>query len=60
LFAGLIAGVGTGILERVKGAASQNMLIPAIQKKLCLISLAGFIIFTLLVTYPIIFSDFSL
>lgn len=61
LFVGGIAGTGTGILERVKGrTASLNILIPDTQKKLCLMSLVGFVIFTLLATYPILFSDFRM
>lgn len=60
LFVGGIAGTGTGILEWVKGAPSLEAHIPDVQKKLCLWSVAGFTLFTLLATYPIIFSDFRM
>ena len=60
LFLAGITGVGTGVLERLKGPESLAGVIPALQKRLCLFSMAGFVIFALIATYPMIFSDFSL
>lgn len=60
LFVGGAAGIGTGILEKVKGAASLTEYIPAVQRKLCLWAIGAFTVFTLLATYPMIFSDFKM
>jgi hypothetical protein len=60
LFAGGIAGIGTGVLDRVNGPASLAAVIPLVQKKLCLFSMVSFAIFALTATYPIFFSDFKL
>ena len=60
LFAGGIPGICVGIIERFKQTASLKAVIPQIQKKLCLISMGGYAAFTLIVLYPMIFSDFRL
>ncbi len=53
-------GMGTGVIERLKGPDSLLKIIPALQRRLCLFSLGGFLIFTLIATYPMLFSDFVL
>ncbi len=58
LFLGGITGMGTGAIEGLKGPASLSRLIPALQRRLCLFSMAGFLIFALIATYPMIFTDF--
>jgi hypothetical protein len=60
LFTAGITGIGVGVLERVKGAASLTSVIPPIQKKLCLFSMIGYAIFALITSFPMIFSDFRL
>ena len=60
LFAAGITGAGAGVIDRFKGAASLKSAIPALQKRLCLFSMIGYIIFTVITTYPMIFSDFIL
>jgi len=60
LFLACITGVGAGVLDGLKGASSLSTEIPLLQKRLCLISLAGFLTFALLATLPMIFSDFVL
>lgn len=60
LFAGGIAGTGTGVLEMAKGAGSLEGVIPTLQKRLCLVSMAAFTVFTLIATWPIFFGDFTL
>ena len=60
LFAAGITGAGAGIIDRFKGTASLNSAIPGLQKRLCLFSMIGYIIFTVIATYPMIFSDFIL
>ncbi|GBC61912.1 hypothetical protein DENIS_2874 [Desulfonema ishimotonii] len=58
LFTGGIAGMGVGVLEQLSGPASLESVIPAIQKKLCIISIAGYAIFTAITLWPMLFSDF--
>jgi hypothetical protein len=60
LFAGGTTGIGIGVLERVKGAASLQSIIPQIQKRLCLFSMINYAAFALITIYPMIFSDFRL
>jgi hypothetical protein len=60
LFTAGIAGMGTGVLEILRGPESLSAVIPSLQRRLSLVSMAGFAIFTLIATWPIIFSDFVL
>jgi hypothetical protein len=60
LFLAGITGMGTGVIARWKGPRSLSMVIPALQRRLCLFTMAGFLTFTLIVTYPMIFKDFVL
>ena len=50
--------MGTGVIELLKGPRSLAMVIPTLQRRLCLFSMAGFLIFALIATYPMIFTDF--
>lgn len=58
LFLASITGVGTGVLEQLKGPESLSKVLPTLQRRLSLISMAGFLIFALMAIYPMIFSDF--
>ena len=60
LFLGGITGMGTGVLEGLKGPESLLSVIPGLQRRLCLFSMAGFLIFVFIAVYPMIFSDFVL
>lgn len=60
LFAAGITGAGAGVIDRFNDASSLNSAIPGLQKRLCLFSMIGHVIFTLIATYPMIFSDFIL
>ena len=60
LFLAGITGIGTGVIERLKGPRSLATVVPALQRRLCLFSMAGFLIFALVATYPMIFNDFVL
>ena len=60
LLVGAIAGAGAGILGRFRQKVSLAALIPPIQKRLCAVSVLGYGLFTLRVTYPVVFSDFRL
>ncbi|MBU1232326.1 MAG: hypothetical protein KKD01_10860 [Proteobacteria bacterium] len=53
-------GMGTGVVESLKGPKSLAKVIPILRKRFCLISLAGFLIFALIASYPILFTDFVL
>ena len=60
LFAAGITGAGAGVIDRFNDASSLKSAIPGLQKRLCLFSMIGHVIFTLIATYPMIFSDFIL
>jgi hypothetical protein len=60
LLVGAIAGAGAGIIGRFRKKISLADLIPPIQKRLCALSVLGYGLFTLRVTYPVVFSDFKL
>jgi hypothetical protein len=60
LFAAGITGAGAGVIDRFKDASSLKSVIPGLQKRLCLFSMIGYTVFTLIATYPMIFSDFIL
>ncbi len=55
-----VSGVGVGAVERLKGPASLQAVILGLQRRLVLISLAGFVVFSALATYPMVFSGFML
>ena len=60
LFAAGIMAAGAGVIERFKEVPSLKSVIPALQKRLCLLSMIGYTVFTLIATYPMVFSDFIL
>jgi len=60
LFAAGITGAGAGIIDRFKKLPSLKSVIPGLQKRLCLFSMIGYIVFTLIATYTIVFSGFIL
>jgi hypothetical protein len=60
LFAAGITGAGAGVIDRFKDAPSLKSALPGLQKKLCLFAMIGYTVFTLIATYPMIFSDFIL
>jgi len=60
LLVGVIAGASIGIIGRFRKAVTPAGLIPQIQKRLCWASMLGYGLFTLRITYVIVFSDFRL
>jgi hypothetical protein len=60
LLVGAITGASAGIIGRFREKVSLAALIPKIQKRLCGVSVLGYGLFTLRVTYAIVFSDFKL
>jgi hypothetical protein len=60
LLVGGIAGTSVGVIERFKGSESLRTVMPGLEKRLCLISMAGYMLFAGISVYPMIFSDFVL
>jgi len=60
LLAAGVAGTGIGVLMPFRGVASLVEVIPRMQRSLTVTTLWGFAIFTLLASWPILFSNFRL
>ena len=60
LFCAGITGTAVGVINRFANIASLRELIPSLQKRLCLISMICYSLFTALATYPVLFSSFTL
>jgi hypothetical protein len=60
LLGGGVAGMGTGVLMPLRRCGSMLTVVPALQRKLTVITLILYLIFTLLVSYQMIFSSFRL
>lgn len=60
LLAGGVAGIGVGVLMPFRGIASLVGILPRIQRSLTVMTLWGFGVFTLLASWPILFSSFRL
>jgi hypothetical protein len=60
LFSGTVAGVGSGLLSLFREMKSLSAILPSIQRRLILLSLASFLIFAAMVTYKMIFSNLVL
>jgi len=55
-----IAGMGVGLLERVRGPESLETRLPSLQRRLSLIAMIACLIFVMISTWPMLFSDFTL
>ncbi len=60
LFSGVVSGLGVGLLHLFREKKSLEKIIPAIQRKLVAVSVTSFLIFTVVVTCQILFSNFKL
>lgn len=60
LFLGGITGAGVGLIDRYRQWPSLSTAIPRLQKRLCLWSMAGYIVLMAIAAYPMVFSDFKL
>jgi len=60
LLAGGVAGIGTGALQPLRAQGSMICVIPALQKRLTLLNLIMYLLFTLIVTYRLYFSSLRL
>ncbi len=55
-----ICGAGVGLLERFAGKASLREIVPMLQRRLCILSMSAYVVFTVISVYPMVFSDFVL
>jgi len=60
LLAGGLAGMGVGLLMPFRQIPSLEATLPAIQKHLALTSIIGYLLFTAIATYQIIFSNLKM
>ena len=60
LFSGAVAGIGTGVLMPFRKFNSLLRIIPSIQRSLTLVTLACYLLFTLIVGWKMIFSTLKL
>ena len=60
LFTAGITGAGVGVIDRYRDISSLEKTVPRLQKRLSMWSMSGYIVFLIIATYPMIFSDFKL
>jgi hypothetical protein len=60
LFGGAVAGIGTGVLMPFRGVGSLARIIPVIQRRLTVVTLVCYLLFTLIVVWKMIFSALKL
>lgn len=60
LFGAGVTGMGVGVIGRFRDEPSLQDILPKFQKRLSLVSMLCFFLFTLLATAPMLFSDFTL
>ncbi len=60
LLAAGICGLGVGLLDQYRHVPSLRERLPAIERRLALVSLAGYLCFAAVSSYPMVFSDFRL
>ena len=60
LLGGGVAGMGTGVLMPFRNRGSMARIIPSLQRRLTAVTLVLYLLFTLIVTYRMIFSPFRL
>ena len=60
LLGGALSGIGAGILMPFRNTESLVKVVPSVQRRLALTSVILFLIFTIIVTARMVFSDFML
>ena len=60
LFGAVVTGMGVGVLTPFRSRGSMSHVIPALTRRLTAISLILYVLFTLIVSYKIVFSSFRL
>jgi hypothetical protein len=60
LLAGVVSGLGVGVLMPFRKIGSLFLILPAIQKHLALVALLSYLLFTAASVYRMISTDFTL
>jgi len=60
LLSGTVTGLGVGLLQPFRSKTSLKEVLPGVQRKLAAVSLLCLIIFTVIVTWRMVFTSFSL
>jgi hypothetical protein len=60
LFTAAVSGASVGMIEPFKSHGSLSGIVPDLQVRLCWMSLACFLVFVVIATYPLFFSEFKL
>ncbi len=60
LLGGVVTGLGTGVLMPFRTVESLSGTLPGFQRKLALASILFYLLFTLIATWPMVFSSFRL
>ncbi len=60
LFGGAVAGIGVGVLMPFRQVGSLVRIIPAMQRRLTVVTLVCYLLFTLIVVWKMIFSALKL
>lgn len=60
LLVGTVAGLGSGLLTPFRKVASLSSTLPALLRRLTLVSVLCFLLFAAIATWPILFSSFTL
>jgi len=60
LLVGVVGGTGVGALMPFRGVESLKQIVPLIQKRLTIMSMASYLLFTMIVTFVMVFTDFRL
>ncbi len=57
LMGGVVCGAGTGLLMPFRKISSLKEIVPSVQKRLALVSVVLYLLFTILITAQIVFSN---
>jgi hypothetical protein len=60
LFSGAVAGIGTGVLMPFRKAGSLALILPALQRRLTLVTLFCYLLFTVITVWKMMFSALKL
>ncbi|HBG07520.1 MAG: hypothetical protein A2075_03805 [Geobacteraceae bacterium GWC2_58_44] len=60
LLAGTVTGVGVGLLQPYRKKKSLQEILPGVQRKLAAVSVLSYLLFTVIVTWKIVFTSFTL
>ena len=60
LLIGVVGGTGVGVLMPFRGVESLKQVVPLIQKRLAIMSMASYLLFAIIVTSAMVLTDFKL